>query len=961
MPWGLGWLFKGGGGGGGGKQSAEPSQRVASPAGPETPEQVECEDWRDDSSDARRLRAGLCDALTDNASFVSPKPLTVAVATFNVGEKIPRSDEEDDDAPRYEQWLTAEQGEKADVVAVGLQEVDMSAGSVLFERTRAKAEVWEDTLTALLKGWNFVRVASKNVGSLMMLVFVKEEHAHRVANKRVKVVRVGRAGCSNKGAIALRITVYGRRFLFINTHLDAHTDAVHRRNKHYERILADLDSLTNGSVLVDDPVDLVWPQSPFLCAEGEAPPEAVSAVAAGPAAAAAPGDTSSACGSLHSPREPDRGKAPTRRSIGSVAVPAAQGSAARRRPPASAGNRSSPHPAETSPPRMHRAPDSGSTLDGMDDRDDEVSPHVLDHYDYVFWFGDLNYRVEGVTAQMVHEMVGRGDIASLLPYDQLLQARLADSAFPGFVEATVEFAPTYKFVDGKSEYNRERCPSWTDRVLWKCNPRTWFPPPPSVSQPVQMEKPAHTVQISPDHPDVVACSWQSAQGVPSSQAAGPRGSIPHFQPAAGSRAYSTTIWQSTYSHHTAQVGVYPSQHLDDLGIPLCGQEGLHGTPSMREFYSARGPALPAAQGGHLRAFTALDQVPVARSAPFENSPVDDLAIPVAGSGSSHAKVSVTVLTPEVHVVQLPAGMLAVADLEAVVCGVCGPVLAPNGYRQRALFSGAIVLADRSALLHTLSLPGECVDIAPHIIRSGNVFRVAEMNSDGMWESTFTVRINSGESQLGVRWQVDGGSRELVAVKVQDSAPAHVAGLREGMTLLSVDDRSVRCVEDLLVEVERMRVGGVTKFRVRLPPYRQAVRSASIFRKGSMCSRAGTGMDADLPCALSYRTALPQSPERQPSFCDMGHPPEFQDPARSPPDHSFGLEQLRRPSLRPDSNSVVPLSYRSHRVMLSDHRPVSAAFEVCCLEFDAVKAAAAVQAAVAADPDMQQALAALRAS
>lgn len=41
--------------------------------------------------------------------------------------------------------------------------------------------------------------------------------------------------------------------------------------------------------------------------------------------------------------------------------------------------------------------------------------------------------------------------------------------FQGFSEQEIQFPPTFKFKLNSAEYNPSRVPSWTDRVLHRCN------------------------------------------------------------------------------------------------------------------------------------------------------------------------------------------------------------------------------------------------------------------------------------------------------------------------------------------------------------------------------------------------------------------------------------------------------------------------------------------------------------
>ncbi|KAF2823992.1 DNase I-like protein [Ophiobolus disseminans] len=136
--------------------------------------------------------------------------------------------------------------------------------------------------------------------------------------------------------------------------------------------------------------------------------------------------------------------------------------------------------------------------------------------EFAFWFGDLNFRLEGMdgddvrrlltihTKDLDHDGEGRpstsGDsgygskasleedrmpvppeldpaslqttIASLLPHDELHQQMKKGIAFhDGWEEGPVRFLPSYKYDIGKvgvfDSSEKRRCPSWCDRILYR--------------------------------------------------------------------------------------------------------------------------------------------------------------------------------------------------------------------------------------------------------------------------------------------------------------------------------------------------------------------------------------------------------------------------------------------------------------------------------------------------------------
>ncbi|GAA6217024.1 inositol polyphosphate 5-phosphatase K-like isoform X1 [Lates japonicus] len=103
---------------------------------------------------------------------------------------------------------------------------------------------------------------------------------------------------------------------------------------------------------------------------------------------------------------------------------------------------------------------------------------VLDH-DVVFWFGDLNFRIEDYDIHVVKCAIDSNKLPLLWERDQLNMAKNTESILEGFMEGPLKFPPTYKFDVGTHTYDtsaKKRKPAWTDRILWRLR-RTGSPVP----------------------------------------------------------------------------------------------------------------------------------------------------------------------------------------------------------------------------------------------------------------------------------------------------------------------------------------------------------------------------------------------------------------------------------------------------------------------------------------------------
>ena len=543
------------------------------------------------------------------AEFTSSRELTISVATFNVGEKIPRS------SPHYARWLqglredAAAAGEGAggdgyvDIVAVGLQEVDMSAGSVVLEEFPAKARVWEGFIASQLEQLSdYCKVSSVCMSGLLLLVYARERVASRCINISSAVVRIGERGLANKGAVGVRLTICGRRLLFLNTHLEAHTERLQKRNRGYDRIVSELHFPLPPHA--DEPLDFIFntdlvlqehqlkggrgsmghDESSRTPAEGGA--SANDASGGGGASSSPPDDPTNLSFldnvGLHSyimsllpapvaVLKSDDIQQSIERDYRCAAADASKdgsggglgggggGSVRGGDTSNEGGDLLSEEGSEeldlicgggTSMRPLKPADSSGLGLgvgelvdDGGDEGgSEEDTVYFVHNFDYVFWFGDLNYRLWNIDNKRVRGMLGSGgELSELLKYDQLSQTLATRTAFGGFEESAITFAPTYKYDPGTLRFDtsaKQRAPSWTDRVLYLSRPRASFPPAPQHSSPSGSLSTSQT---------------QTSQSVP----------IAH-------------------SSSTLAGGASPTQHADPAGsqIPLCSYTGYTGANNL---------------------------------------------------------------------------------------------------------------------------------------------------------------------------------------------------------------------------------------------------------------------------------------------------------------------------------------------------------------------------------------------
>ncbi|EFA83773.1 RhoGAP domain-containing protein [Heterostelium album PN500] len=167
--------------------------------------------------------------------------LSVFVGTWNCNGKR---------STNLANWLLSN-SYSPDIIAIGLQEiVNMKAGAIVKATAADKQNnkenayhPWkhdiEQTLSLCSGGCKYVKVMNKILVGLMILVFVKEEHAPHVLDARGAIVPCGAMGkIGNKGGVGIRFSLYKTGFCFINSHLAAGPshERVERRAQDFKKI-----------------------------------------------------------------------------------------------------------------------------------------------------------------------------------------------------------------------------------------------------------------------------------------------------------------------------------------------------------------------------------------------------------------------------------------------------------------------------------------------------------------------------------------------------------------------------------------------------------------------------------------------------------------------------------------------------------------------------------------------------
>lgn len=370
----------------------------------------------------------------------------VSFGTFNVNAQVYSSQPS---SPSLNAWLHVLEDEP-DILIIALQEVDSSGLSYVVWTPQVEA-AWTDAIETSMgrEMGSYRKLASKQLVGVLLFAYVRTSLLPRIGSPALASVGVGFGGwVANKGAVAIRFTLDEISLCFIGSHLSAfHTSEAKERRRwdHHEIVkrmkFVFLKDYEGGKTDIE---------GKNLKSEEMIESAAESAL-----------------------REQLR-----RSSILST------------------------DDAREKSMKTFTADANSSHLSSDEDEISEsaqLERWMIHDHDIVFWGGDLNFRLDLNTFE-VKKLIRKGQFEStLLKFDQLRSELSSRASFENFKEQEINFAPTYKFDRGTDTYDtseKQRCPAWTDRILWKENGSH------SRVRPIAYES-AQSIRIS-DHKPVLA-------------------------------------------------------------------------------------------------------------------------------------------------------------------------------------------------------------------------------------------------------------------------------------------------------------------------------------------------------------------------------------------------------------------------------------------------------------------------
>ncbi|XP_016988794.1 inositol polyphosphate 5-phosphatase K isoform X2 [Drosophila rhopaloa] len=157
--------------------------------------------------------------------------LCIFLVTWNVGTHSPRN-QELGSLLSLNGTTNCPDNQLPDIYVIGFQEVSTTNLKIFQD------DPWVLKIASTLQDHQFVKIDSKQLQGILITMFAQHKHIPHMQSIESAATRTGLGGLwGNKGAVSIRLSLYGTGVVFVCSHLAAHDEKLKERIEDYNQIV----------------------------------------------------------------------------------------------------------------------------------------------------------------------------------------------------------------------------------------------------------------------------------------------------------------------------------------------------------------------------------------------------------------------------------------------------------------------------------------------------------------------------------------------------------------------------------------------------------------------------------------------------------------------------------------------------------------------------------------------------